>query len=137
MDNLKTRRVEGYLYVNFLKRAEQCLNSAKTANEKQDWAASAICSVHSAISAADALCVHFLKAKHAGQDHKDAVKLLASIKSMDREKSAKISGKLTRILGMKSMVEYEERLVKPREAERLLNDAESVLEYAKSELPKQ
>lgn len=137
MNKFKTRHVDRHLYVNFLKRAEECLSSAVTSLEKKDHMASAICSVHSAIAAADALCVYFLQLKHAGYDHKDAVRLLETIKAPDKDRLKDACNRLGRILAMKGMAEYEERLVKPKEAEKLGSDAAAVLEFAGSILPKQ
>jgi hypothetical protein len=59
---IKITRVERYLYINYLKRAEECLHGARAALEEKKYDLSAIASVHCGISAADAICVFFLSA---------------------------------------------------------------------------
>ena len=43
---------------------------------------------------------------------------------------------MTRILKMKNIAEYEERLIYKTEAEKILKDAERLFEVVKNKLPK-
>lgn len=135
MEKLKTKHVDGYLYVNFLKRSSQCLSSAEKSLENGDYTASAICSIHSCIAAVDALCVNFLKLRHAGTNHDDAVKLLETIREIPREQIRALENKVLKVLKIKNMAEYEERLIKQKEAEKLCADAVDILKFAVSKLP--
>ena len=119
---LRTRSVERMFSKNFLKRSKECLDAACGAFEKEDWNASAINAIHCAISAGDALCVHFLGKRHAGESHNDAVKLFNSLENMcDNIKPN--ANRLMRLLKMKNMAEYEERLIYKSEAEKMLRNA--------------
>ena len=134
MDKPKTRRVEQHLYVNYLKRAEECLQGAYAALENKKYDLSAIASVHSGISAADAMCVYYLHCRSVGEKHTDAAELIKSIKELKHEESKAVTEKLSRILSMKNMAEYEERNIKPKEAETLFYNAQKFLEMIKAKL---
>lgn len=130
---LKTRSVERVFSKNFLKRAKECLDAASTSFDKEDWNASAINAIHCAIAAGDALCVHFLGKRHAGESHNDALKLLNSIENMcdDIKPNA---NRLMRLLKMKNIAEYEERLIYKAEAEKMLSNARAFYDFAEEKI---
>ena len=130
---LKTSDVAKSLYSNYLKRAEECIHAAKHSFATQEWNATTITAIHSCIAACDAMCVYFLGKRYAGESHGDAVKLFKTIKS-GKETDANAS-RISRILSIKNMAEYEERLVYRSEAEKALKDCERFLEYVKKQLP--
>lgn len=130
----RTRDVTKSLYTNYLKRAEECLHAAKNSFAIQEWNASAINTIHSCIAACDAMCVYFLGKRHTGESHGDAINLFKTIKSGDEEINTN-ANKIIRILRIKNMAEYEERLVCKSEAEKVLKDCERLFEYIKKELP--
>jgi HEPN domain-containing protein len=131
---IKTQGVARNLYTNYLKRSDECFTAAKESLAKGDWNAAAICAIHSCISAGDALCIYFLGKRHAGPNHRDAVVLLDIIKSGNIEVKNN-ANRLRKILGVKNMAEYEERLVRQSEAEKVLKDTEHFLAFARSLLP--
>ena len=130
----KTRAVSKSLYTNYFKRAEECLHSAQNSIAIQEWNAATINAIHSCIAACDAICVYFLGKRHAGESHDDAVNLFKTIKTGD-EALNKNANRLIRILRIKNLAEYEERLVYKAEAERVLKNSERFFEYVKQELP--
>jgi len=130
----RTRNVSKSSYTNYLKRAEECLHVARDSFANQKWNASTICAIHSCIAAWDAMCVYFLGKRHAGEKHNDAVSLLRTIRKEDKKLKAN-SNRLNKILGIKNMAEYEERLVYKPEAEYALKDCERFLDYVRKELP--
>ena len=133
MSKLKTRDVSKSLYVNYIQRAEECLHAAKNSFNKQEWNAATINAIHSCIAACDAMCVYFLGKRHTGESHNEAVTLFKTIKSgEDIDINA---NRIIRILRIKNIAEYEERLVHKSEAEKILKDCERFFEYTKSELP--
>lgn len=136
MAKLRTRRVDRSLYANYLKKTEECLTSACRSFTAGEWNASAINSIHSAISSIDAMCVFFLGQRHAGDNHDSAIALLRTIKELDRKDLNSIINRTSRILSLKNMAEYEERLVSNAEAEKALKDADRLLQFVKSKLPK-
>ena len=97
-------------YANYFKKAEECFHAAQNSLEREEWNASAINAVHCCISACDAMCVYFLGKRHSGENHNDAAKLFQSIKnSEDIDTNA---NRIIKILRIKNMAEYEERLVR-------------------------
>ena len=82
MNKLKTKHVDRHLYVNFLKRSVECMSAAKKSFEEKNYSVCAICSVHSAIAGIDALCVYFMQLRHSGYDHREAAKLMESVKGI-------------------------------------------------------
>lgn len=130
----RTRDVTKSLYTNYLKRAEECLHAAKNSFAIQEWNATSINAIHSCIAACDAICVYFLGKRHAGETHNDAVNLFKTIKADDEELDTN-ANRIIRILRIKNMAEYEERLVYKSEAEKVLKDCERFLEYVKKQLP--
>jgi HEPN domain-containing protein len=136
MEKVKVSKVERSLYTNYLVRAEECLSSAKNSLNLNQWNASAISAIHSGIAILDALCVYYLGQRHAGQNHEDAIVLFRSIKQFSREDIDTISNRVIKILKMKNMAEYEERLIRQAEAQNILKDAERLFEAVKSNLPK-
>ena len=129
----RTRDVSKSFYRNYLRRAEECLRAAENSFNNQDWNAVSINTIHACIAACDAMCVYFLGKRHAGENHNDAVALFKMIKSS--EEINVNANRITRILRIKNMAEYEERLVYKSEAAKALKDCERFFEYVKKELP--
>ncbi len=136
MEKVKVSRVERSLYTNYLVRAEESLSAAKNSLKLNQWNASDISAIHSGIASLDALCVYYLGQRHAGQNHEDAITLFRGIKQFDREDMDTIANRVIKILKMKNMAEYEERLVHQTEARNILKDAERLFEAIKTKLPK-
>ena len=136
MDKIKTRNVDRNLYINYLKRSEECLNAGKQSFTLNQWNACAITAIHSSIASLDTLCVYFLGQRHAGQNHEDVISLFRSIRQLSNEDIDTISNKISKILKMKNIAEYEERLIKKAEAEKILKDAERLFEFIKNKIPK-
>ena len=130
---LKTRVISRPLYINYLKRAEECLDAARNSFNSKKWNAATINAVHSCIAACDAMCVYFLGKRYAGGSHDEAVTLFKTIKS-SQEMDIN-ANRIARIVRIKNMAEYEERLVSKYEAERILRDCERLFEYIEGELP--
>lgn len=131
---LKTSDVEKSLYVNYLKRAEECMRAAETSFSREDWTASTVTAIHCCIAACDAMCVYFLGRRYAGEDHANAAKLFLTIKP-DDEQIKTNANRFTRIISIKNMAEYEERLVFKSEAGKALKNCGRFLEYVKKKLP--
>jgi len=131
----KTRDVKKSSYVNYLKRAEECFHAAKTSFEAQEWNAATINSIHACIAGCDAMCVYFLGNRHAGENHNEAAALFKTIKVDDEEINTN-ANRLSRILSIKNLAEYEDRLIFRAEAEKVLKDCERFLGYVKAKLPR-
>ena len=102
-------------------------------SEKTDWNAATICAIHACISASDAMCIFYKGMRHSGENHNDAVKLFKSMKNNDENHDKNVN-RLSRIIGVKNMAEYEERLVSKTEAARIIKDMERFFLYVRKEL---
>lgn len=129
----KTRDVNKSSYSNYLKRADECFNAAQHSLKKQEWNAAAINAIHCCIASCDAMCVYFLGKRHSGENHNDAAGLFKSIENSDEYNTN--ANRILRILRMKNMAEYEERLVYKSEAEKIFKDCERFFEFVKEKLP--
>lgn len=130
---LKTRDVQRSLYTNYVKRALECFNAAKMSYNNEEWTAAAINAIHSCIAGCDAMCVFYLGKRHAGESHNETITLFKSIGG--KEEISVNAKRLIRVLSIKNMAEYEERLVRRKEAEDAVKDCERFLEFIKKELP--
>ena len=135
MEKIKISRVERSCYTNYLLRAEECLSAARMSFIQKLWNASSINAIHAGIAGLDALCVYYLGQRHAGQSHEDAITLFRSIKQITREDIDSLANRAIKLLRLKNMAEYEERLVHQAEAANILKDAERLIETAKNKLP--
>ena len=131
----KTKDVQKSLYTNYLKRAEECYHAVKNSFEAQEWNAATISAIHACIAASDAMCIYFLGKRHASENHNEAVALFKTIKADDEAINTN-ANRLSRILSIKNMAEYEDRLVSRVEAEKTIKDCERFLDYVKTKLPK-
>lgn len=129
-----TKDVDKTLYSNYLRKAEECYHASVNSFSLQEWNAAAINAIHACISACDAICIYHLGKRHAGENHNEAVYLFKTIKPDDEEINTNAS-RLSRILSIKNLAEYEGRLVSKNEAEKLLKDCERFIEYIRRKLP--
>jgi uncharacterized protein (UPF0332 family) len=79
------------------------------------------------------MCVYFLGKRNAGENHNETVALFKTIKN--DESINKNANRISRVLSVKNMAEYEERLIYRSEAEKVLKDCERFLEFVKKNLP--
>ena len=126
-----TRNVNKSLYKNYLKKSEEFLKSCNEAFDDENYNSCVANSVHSGISASDALTVFFLGIRHAGEKHEDVIDLLRELKLKDINVKIK---QLKDLLQLKNKAEYEEILMDKNKAENAKKHAERFLSYAKSVL---
>lgn len=129
----KTCDVAKSFFSNYLKKARECFNAAQNSLNERAWNAAAINSVHCCIAACDAMCVYFLGKRSVGDDHNSCAVLFKTIRADDEISDN--ANRILRILRIKNMAEYEERLVSKSEAEKILKDCERFLEFVKKQLP--
>lgn len=128
----RTQDVNRSFYANYLQKSRECFEAAQESFVKENWNACAINAIHSSISACDALCVYALGKRHSGENHNEAIKLLKTVRSNEIYNIN--ANRLNRILNMKNMAEYEERLVYQKEAEKILKDCERFLEFVNTQV---
>ncbi len=129
----RTRDVSKSFYSNYLQKAEECLRAAKNSFSNQEWNSSTISAIRACISGCDAMCVYLLGKRNAGENHNDTVTLFKTIKSDESINTN--ANRILRVLRVKNMAEYEERLVYRSEAEKVLKDCDRFLEFVKKSLP--
>lgn len=112
-----------------LAKAEQFLRVAEDAEELDDGAgvadAAVTLYVHGGIAAADAICARALGMHARGQDHQEAIDLLASV---DREAAAELRA----LLGMKTRAGYGHDPITPDRLARAQRAAQSLVLRARS-----
>ncbi|MBI4895637.1 MAG: HEPN domain-containing protein [Candidatus Aenigmarchaeota archaeon] len=130
---MKTRSVERFKAKDYLKRAEELKNSLIKAFESGDWNSSVINAVHCAISSADAFCIFKKGIRNASENHQDSIVLFLSI-DPNNEEIKKNANHLSRLLSIKTDVEYGEKLASEKDAESAKKHAERLFEFVKSKL---
>ena len=129
----RTKEVPKSMYANFLKRADECFNAARYSFDNNEWTASAISAIHSTIASCDAVCIYYLGKHSSGESHNDAVTVFKS--TSNDEETANMANKIAKVLRIKNIAEYEQRLVFKSEAETIFKDCGRILEFAKKRLP--
>lgn len=129
-----TKDVAKSAYANFLKRAEECWHAAEHAHKNREWNAAAINAIHCSIAACDAMCTYYLGQRHTGENHDDAAALFRTIKAGDEINLN--ANRIVRILRFKNMAEYEERLIRQSETEKIFLECERLWVFVIKELPK-
>ena len=105
---MRTRALDRARFVNYRNRADEFFHGMQDEAVLERFGASALLGVHASIALADAVTVHETGKRAADEQHKDAVKLLASVCST-RHIEEEGCGRLGRILAKKNEVAYSER----------------------------
>jgi len=124
---VKTKAVSRDSAGTFLQKAQQFLNAARMSFDAGDFNASAANSVHACISACDAICAKHLGLRAAGERHLDAANLIKTIKP--EQEFTENAGRFSRVIAIKSLAEYEDRLVFKKDSESALKNAEKFMEF--------
>ena len=129
------RSVDKWKHDNYLKRARELYDTANWAFDNEKWNSCVINSIHSGISACDALCVFTKGLRYAGDDHRGAVGLFVQIDPGD-DTITKASNQLIKLLQIKSDAEYGERLLNKADAESALLANQRFLKFVESRVVK-
>jgi len=133
--SVRVRHIDKSLFRNYLRKSEECLDTASECLRTSRWNAAVINAVHCGISASDALTVFMLGVRHAGERHEDAISLLQTV-SLPKDVLTAKSRQLSRLLGVKNAAEYEERLMNENDAREAVRDAERFFSWVKEYLSK-
>lgn len=128
-----TRDIAKSFYRTYLQRADECLRAAEHSFSLNEWNATAINAIHACIAACDAMCVYFLGKRCIGESHNETVVLFKTIRT--GEDITINANRIARIMRIKNMAEYEERLISRSDCERIMHDCEKLVAYVKKELP--
>lgn len=102
---------------HYLAKAEEFQRAAQRSLASGDRNAAGVLAIHAGITAADAITIHFLGLRSAGQRHLDVLGLMAQTAHARR---AAIQRQLNELLGEKKSVEYEGRLVSLGDSETMV-----------------
>jgi len=114
---------------DYLAKAEEFQRGAGRLLDSGDRNAAGVLAIHAGITAADAITIHFLGLRSAGQRHLDVLALLAQ--TTDPRKAA-IQRQLNELLGEKRSVEYEGRLISVGDAEKMVLLSSRIVAAAKA-----
>ncbi|MFH1359900.1 MAG: HEPN domain-containing protein [Candidatus Omnitrophota bacterium] len=117
-------------YINYLKKAEEFLSSAQESLGRGKWNAAGLNAIHAGISSADALLVALHGIRSISPKHDDILKLFSSL--VKHKAADENMNHLRHLVSMKSVVEYDQRLITQREAVNLSKHAERFLNWIKS-----
>lgn len=117
---------------SYLTRASELYSSMQSNALAQHWNAAVIDAVQCAISANDALLVGLFGIRSIGKSHNDAVDLLTQ--KLDKSQIGQNANRLSRLLSLKSHVEYGPSLITEKEAKKVLLDAERFFNWIKQTL---
>jgi HEPN domain-containing protein len=133
--SVRVRHVDKSLFKNYLRKSEECFNAALECLRARRWNAAVMNAVHCGISACDAVTVFMLGVRHAGERHEDAISLFQTV-GLPRDVLTAKSKQLSRLLVIKNVAEYEERLMDEDDAKEAVRDAERFFSWAKEFLSK-
>ena len=124
---LKTRIVEQCEYVVYWNKAEEFYESMQHAYKNRMWTSVGLNAVHCAISSCDALLVKSQGIRAAGDDHMQAIALLARAPIAEIEKQV---ASVRRIIAKKNVIAYENREFRESDASDIFKQAERFYRWA-------
>ena len=118
---MRTRKVSKSKYRNFLQKADEYLQSARNAFEREHWNSAVGNSVHCCINSADALLVFYLGIRSTGERHSDVLPLLRQLPFESDVISSKMK-QFSNVLRQKTKAEYTETLLSRKIADIALKE---------------
>lgn len=113
---------------HYLAKAEEFQRGARRLLDSGERNAAGVLAVHAGITAADAMTIHFLGLRSAGQRHLDVLALLGQT---THPRKAAVQRQLNELLDEKKSVEYEGRLISVGDAEKMVLLSSRIVEAAK------
>ena len=127
MKPLKTRTVAQNEYTVYWNKAEEFFDTMRHAHKNRMWTAVGLNAVHCVISSCDALLVKSQGIRSAGEDHMNALELLARAPVVGIEKQVSI---VRRIIAKKNIITYESRAFRESDASDILKQTERFYGWA-------
>lgn len=127
---LKTRSVSEHQVQVFLEKAGEFLRRSLAGLAEEDFNAAGLLAVHAVISANDAVTGRYGQERSTGEDHQKAADLLRSAAPAGAREWHLQANRLNRIIGKKHLIAYEGRLITPKEASYLVEQAERFVAWA-------
>lgn len=133
MKKTRTRQADRSEYKNYLKVAQEYMESARANLENRRFIPACGDSVHAVIAAGDALTIFFLGRRSTGQNHLDTIHLLKQAAPGDNDLSHQIV-RYQRVLGVKEAAEYGGGRVNEEDASSAVRDAERYISFVQQRL---
>ncbi len=118
----------------YLSKALEYLVAAKDCRSDGRFSSAGLLAIHTAISSADAILGSVTGYRSSSPDHRDVVELIRQ-QLRHIEGSSKQANRLSRIIGKKSLVQYETRELTEKEALYLVEQAERFLDWVREVVP--
>lgn len=100
----------------YLEKSRRFATAARWALEAEQWDPAASAAVHAAINAADAANIHYLGEHSRSHAHRDTVAMVQEIEGPGSDEVQRLAKHLERLLSMKNLAEYEDKLLGKRDA---------------------
>lgn len=125
-------RAEASAYLDKAKEFESAMVESYRAGR---WNAAGLAGIHAAISATDAVLGRLAGQRSAGEDHLMVLDFLKAKLSARVEKAPldEQARRLSRVLGLKNLVEYESRSFTQADCASLVKDVSRYLDWVKSQ----
>ena len=127
MKHLKTRAVDQSQYVVYWNKAEEFYEAMQRVYKGRLWTAVGLNAVHCVISSCDALLVKAQGIRPGGEDHMQAIELLARAPVLEIEKQV---ATVRRIIAKKNVIAYENREFRESDASEIFKQTERFYKWA-------
>lgn len=118
----------------YFTKCERFADAARQNAHAQNWDPAAANAVNAIINLVDALCVHYQGQRNAGGSHHDALGLLRGLAELDAKTRAALDKHLGALLSVKSLAQYEGRLMGRMDTDDAISHMERALRAVR-ELP--
>ncbi len=112
----------------YLSKAEEFQRAAARSLAAGDPSAAGVLAIHAGISAVDAITIHFLGLRSAGQRDADAIALVAQTA---HPRKADLQRQLNELISGKKSVEYEGRRISTGDSEKMAKLSARIVDAAK------
>lgn len=131
----RTRPVSGAEASAYLDKAKEFESAMVESARARRWNAAALAGIHAAISGTDAVLWKLAGQRPAGEDHLMVLdflraKLSARVGKPTLDEQVR---RLSRVLGLKNLVEYESRAFTQSDCDSLVKDVSRYLDWVKSQ----
>ena len=127
---IPTRKEPTSAATNYARKAQEFFDSMLEAATRHRWNAAASLAIHAVISITDAVLTRHWGERSISKKHGDTAHLLAT--RLGTKEAHNYAVKLGQLLSKKSLAEYDNRMITPREAGELMREAERYYLWAKS-----
>jgi len=131
--HISFKNVDKTKHTVYLDKANDFYSAMLQSYSNKNWHSTGLEAVHCAISITDCLLVCKKGIRCSSQDHRDLIHLL--VDQIDAKETNKYANTLTQIIGMKNIVEYEDRSFREKEANEILLRTERYYNWVKALLP--